>query len=60
MTPRSKRCPTASAIASASTAVQPLVLVAHPSTGFKNVGDMVQAVKAGKAVSYGSPGAGSP
>ena len=42
------------------TAVQPLVLVAHPSTGFKNIGDMVQALKAGKAVSYGSPGAGSP
>ena len=42
------------------TAVQPLVLVAHPSTGFKNVSDMVQANKAGKAVSYGSPGAGSP
>jgi tripartite-type tricarboxylate transporter receptor subunit TctC len=42
------------------TAVQPLVLVAHPSAGFKTVGDMVAASKLGKAVSYGSPGAGSP
>ena len=42
------------------TAVQPLVLVAHPSTGFKTIGDMVQALKGGKNVSYGSPGAGSP
>jgi tripartite-type tricarboxylate transporter receptor subunit TctC len=42
------------------TAVQPLVLVAHPSTGFKNIADMVQAAKSGKPVSYGSPGAGSP
>jgi tripartite-type tricarboxylate transporter receptor subunit TctC len=42
------------------TAVQPLVLVAHPSAGFKTVADMVAASKSGKAVSYGSPGAGSP
>ena len=42
------------------TAVQPLVLVAHPSTGFKTIGDMVQALKGAKNVSYGSPGAGSP
>ncbi len=42
------------------TAVQPLVLVAHPSSGFKSVADMVAAAKSGKAVSYGSPGAGSP
>ena len=42
------------------TAVQPLVLVAHPSSGFKNIADMTAAAKGGKAVSYGSPGAGSP
>jgi tripartite-type tricarboxylate transporter receptor subunit TctC len=42
------------------TAVQPLVLVAHPSSGFKSVADMVAASKTGKVVSYGSPGAGSP
>ena len=42
------------------TAVQPLVLVAHPSSGFKNIADMAAAAKGGKAVSYGSPGAGSP
>lgn len=41
-------------------ATQPLVLVAHPSAGVKNVPDMVAAVKAGKPFSYASPGAGSP
>ncbi|MDX3905974.1 MAG: tripartite tricarboxylate transporter substrate binding protein [Pigmentiphaga sp.] len=42
------------------TAVQPLVLVANPGTGFKSVKDMIDAAKAGKQVSYASPGAGSP
>ncbi|MBN9476517.1 MAG: ABC transporter substrate-binding protein [Bordetella sp. SCN 67-23] len=42
------------------TAVQPLVLVANPKTGFKTVKDMIDATKAGKTVSYATPGAGSP
>ncbi|WP_296469993.1 tripartite tricarboxylate transporter substrate binding protein [Pigmentiphaga sp.] len=42
------------------TAVQPLVLVANPKSGFKSVKDMIAAAKEGKPVSYGSPGAGSP
>lgn len=42
------------------TAVQPLVLVAHPGTGFKTLGDLIAAARAGKPVSYASPGAGSP
>ncbi len=41
-------------------ATQPLVLVAHPSAGVKNTAEMVAAAKGGKALSYGSPGAGSP
>ncbi len=41
-------------------ATQPLVLVAHPSAGFRTTADMVAAAKGGKALSYGSPGAGSP
>lgn len=41
-------------------AEQPLLLVAHPSTGFKTVDDMVKAAKSGKEVNYGSPGAGTP
>ncbi len=44
----------------AKTATQPLVLVAHPGTGFKTVADMIDAARAGKAISYASPGAGSP
>jgi tripartite-type tricarboxylate transporter receptor subunit TctC len=42
------------------TATQPLVLVAHPSVGAKNVPELVAAAKGGKALSYASPGAGSP
>lgn len=42
------------------TASQAVLLVAHPSTGFKSVADMVAAAKAGKKLSYASPGAGSP
>ena len=41
-------------------ATQPLVLVAHPSAGVKSVTEMVAAAKAGKTLSYASPGAGSP
>ncbi|MDB5963674.1 MAG: tripartite tricarboxylate transporter substrate binding protein [Polaromonas sp.] len=42
------------------TAVQPLVLVANPNAGFRTIPDMIAAAKSGKAVSYASPGAGSP
>lgn len=41
-------------------ATQPLVLVAHPGAGFKTIPDMVASAKGGKALSYASPGAGSP
>lgn len=41
-------------------AVQPLVLVAHPGTGFKTLADLIAAARAGQPVSYASPGAGSP
>lgn len=41
-------------------ATQPLILVAHPSAGVKNVAEMIAAAKGGKALSYASPGAGSP
>ncbi len=42
------------------TATQPLLLVANPNAGFKTVPEMIAAVKGGKTLSYGSPGAGSP
>ncbi len=42
------------------TATQPLVLVAHPSAGFKTIPEMVAQAKSGKALNYASPGAGSP
>lgn len=42
------------------TATQPLVLVAHPSAGVKSLPEMIAAAKAGKPMSYASPGAGSP
>ena len=42
------------------TAVQPLVLVANPAAGVQSVPDMIKSVKAGKPLSYASPGAGSP
>ena len=42
------------------TATQPLVLVAHPGVGVKNVTEMVALAKTGKPLSYASPGAGSP
>ena len=43
-----------------NTATQPLVLVANPGAGFKTVPQMIAAAKAGKPVTYASPGAGSP
>ena len=42
------------------TGFQSVLLVAHPDVGVKNVRDLVAQVKAGKALNYGSPGAGSP
>ncbi len=41
-------------------ATQPLVLVSHPSTGIRTVGDLVGKLRAGQGVTYGTPGAGSP
>lgn len=41
-------------------AEQPLLLVAHPATGFKSIDDMVKAARSGKEVNYGSPGSGTP
>ena len=38
----------------------PLLLVTAPSTGIKNVAQLVADARAGKALSYGTPGAGSP
>ena len=43
-----------------NTATQPLILVANPAAGFKTVPQMIAAAKSGKAVTYASPGAGSP
>ena len=43
-----------------NTATQPLVLVANPGLGIKSLPQLVAAAKAGKPVSYGTPGAGSP
>lgn len=40
--------------------MQSVLLVAHPSAGIKSVADLVAQSKAGKALNYGSPGAGSP
>jgi tripartite-type tricarboxylate transporter receptor subunit TctC len=42
------------------TATQPLVLVAHPGVGVKTIPEMIAMAKGGKALSYASPGAGSP
>lgn len=39
---------------------QAVLLVANPSSGIKNVADLVAHSKAGKQLSYGTPGAGSP
>ncbi|MEJ8821680.1 tripartite tricarboxylate transporter substrate binding protein [Variovorax humicola] len=43
-----------------NTATQPLVLVANPGIGVKTLPELIAAAKAGKAVTYASPGAGSP
>jgi len=42
------------------TAVQPLVLVANPNANVKSITEMISAAKAGKNISYASPGSGSP
>jgi tripartite-type tricarboxylate transporter receptor subunit TctC len=39
---------------------QAVLLVANPTSGIKSVADMVAQAKSGKALSYGTPGAGSP
>ncbi|MGE0348405.1 Bug family tripartite tricarboxylate transporter substrate binding protein [Hydrogenophaga sp.] len=42
------------------TAMQSVLLVTHPDTGIKTVADLVAQAKAGKPLTYASPGAGSP
>jgi tripartite-type tricarboxylate transporter receptor subunit TctC len=42
------------------TAMQSVMLVAHPDAGIKKISDLVALGKAGRALSYASPGAGSP
>ncbi|QHE85483.1 Bug family tripartite tricarboxylate transporter substrate binding protein [Hydrogenophaga sp. BPS33] len=42
------------------TAMQSVLLVTHPDTGIKSVADLVAQAKAGKPLTYASPGAGSP
>jgi len=42
------------------TAVQAVLLVANPAAGVKTVPEMIAAAKSGRALTYGSPGAGSP
>jgi len=39
---------------------QAVLLVANPTSGIKSVADLVAQAKSGKALSYGTPGAGSP
>lgn len=43
-----------------NTATQPLVLVANANAGFKTLPELIAAAKAGKPLTYASPGAGSP
>lgn len=43
-----------------NTATQPLVLVANPRLSVKTLPELVADAKAGRAVTYASPGAGSP
>ena len=43
-----------------NTATQPLVLVANPGLGVKSLPELIAMAKSGKAVTYASPGAGSP
>lgn len=42
------------------TGLQSVMLVAHPELGVKNLRELVALAKSGKALNYGSPGAGSP
>ena len=42
------------------TGMQSLMLVAHVDTGIKTIKDLVDKAKSGKALTYASPGAGSP
>ncbi|MGO4155373.1 Bug family tripartite tricarboxylate transporter substrate binding protein [Cupriavidus sp. YAF13] len=42
------------------TGTQTVLLVAYPGAGIKTVQDMVAAAKAGKPLTYATPGAGSP
>lgn len=44
----------------ALTAMQSVLLVTHPDSGIKSVADLVTQAKAGKPLTYASPGAGSP
>lgn len=39
---------------------QSVLLVAYPGTGIRSVRDLVALAKSGRALNYGSPGAGSP
>ena len=39
---------------------QSVLVVAHPDTGIRTIRDLVAQAKSGKALNYGSPGAGSP
>ncbi|MGQ3001433.1 MAG: Bug family tripartite tricarboxylate transporter substrate binding protein [Hydrogenophaga sp.] len=41
-------------------AMQSVLLVTHPESGIKSVADLVAQAKAGKQLTYASPGAGSP
>ncbi|MFJ1256382.1 Bug family tripartite tricarboxylate transporter substrate binding protein [Cupriavidus sp. CuC1] len=42
------------------TSTSSMLLVANPSAGFKNLADVLQASKQGKALTYGTSGSGSP
>lgn len=42
------------------TGLQSVLLLAHPDTGIKTISDLVAQAKAGKLLTYASPGAGSP
>lgn len=42
------------------TGLQSVILCAHPDSGIRTIADLVAQAKSGKALSYASPGAGSP
>ena len=42
------------------TGMQSVILCAHPDSGIRTIADLVAQAKAGKQLSYASPGAGSP